>query len=54
LNEVNEEITDEKNRKINYYPFAPNAPDQNPAEDVWLRGKDFLRKTFMKAKNFTK
>jgi len=21
--------------------FAPNAPDQNPVEDVWLQGKNF-------------
>ena len=24
--------------------FAPNAPKQNPVEDVWLQGKNFLRK----------
>ena len=52
LNEVNEGITDEKDRKINCYPFAPNAPDQNPVEDVWLRGKDFLRKHFYKSEKF--
>ena len=38
LNEVNGGITDEKDRKLNCYHFAPNAPDQNPVEDVWLRG----------------
>ena len=52
LNEVNEGITDEKDRKINCYPFAPNAPDQNPVEDVWLRGKDFLRKHFYESEKF--
>ena len=25
--------------------FAPNAPEQNPAED-WLKGKNYLRKHF--------
>ncbi len=24
--------------------FAPNAPEQNPVEDVWLAAKNFLRK----------
>ncbi len=24
--------------------FAPNAPEQNPVEDVWLQAKNFLRK----------
>lgn len=24
--------------------FAPNVPKQNPVEDVWLQGKNFLRK----------
>ncbi len=23
--------------------FAPNAPEQNPVEDIWLQGKRFLR-----------
>ena len=22
--------------------FAPNAPEQNPVEDIWLPGKNFL------------
>lgn len=52
LDEVNEGIREEKNWKINCLLFAPNAPDQNPVEDVWLRGKDFLRKHFYENKNF--
>jgi transposase len=24
--------------------FAPNAPEQNPMEDIWLKGKQFVRK----------
>ncbi|MBD1928711.1 IS630 family transposase [Trichocoleus sp. FACHB-90] len=24
--------------------FAPNAPEQNPVEDIWLQTKNFLRK----------
>lgn len=32
--------------------FAPHAPDQNPVEDVWLRGKNFLRRHFYENKTF--
>ena len=33
-----------KEWKINCILFAPNAPEQNPVEDIWLAGKIFLRK----------
>ena len=26
--------------------FAPNAPEQNPMEDIWLKGKQFVRKNW--------
>ncbi len=32
--------------KITCLLFAPNAPEQNPVEDVWLKGKTFIRKHF--------
>ena len=32
--------------------FAPNAPQQNPVEDVWLQGKNFLRKYWHLCKSF--
>ena len=32
--------------KITCLRFAPNAPDQNPTADVWLKGKTHLRKLF--------
>jgi transposase len=51
LNEVNQDL-EEKNWKVTCLLFAPNAPDQNPVEDVWLRGKDFLRKHFYENKTF--
>jgi putative transposase len=38
--------------KVTCELFAPNAPDQNPVEDVWLKGKTFLRKYFYKHKTF--
>jgi transposase len=32
--------------------LAPNAPQQNPVEDIWLRGKNWLRKRFAYNKSF--
>jgi transposase len=32
--------------------FAPNAPEQNPTEAVWLKGKTHLRKQFAVNKTF--
>ena len=29
--------------KVTCVRFAPNAPEQNPVEDVWLKGKTYLR-----------
>lgn len=52
LNEVNKGMIDEKDYKITCYHFAPNAPDQNPVEDVWLRGKSFLRRNFYQSESF--
>ncbi len=26
--------------------FAPNAPEQNPIEDIWLKGKQYIRKNW--------
>jgi putative transposase len=43
---------EEKDWKVNCILFEPNAPDQNPVEDVWLRGKNFLRKHFYENKTF--
>jgi len=33
--------------------FAPNAPAQNPVEDVWLQAKNFLRKFWPLCKTFS-
>jgi len=32
--------------------FAPNAPEQNPTEELWLKGKTHLRKHFAINKTF--
>lgn len=31
--------------------FAPNAPEQNPIEDIWLRGKTFIRTNWRRCDN---
>jgi len=51
LNKVNHGL-DEKDWKVTCWLFAPNAPDQNPVEDVWLQGKNFLRRHFYENKIF--
>ena len=51
LDEVNRGL-EEKDWKITCLLFAPNAPEQNPVEDVWLRGKNHLRKHFHENKTF--
>ncbi len=33
--------------------FAPNAPEQNPVEDVWLQAKNFVRKYWHLCKSFS-
>lgn len=33
--------------------FAPNSPEQNPVEDVWLKAKNFLRKFWNLCKSFS-
>ena len=38
--------------KITCRVFAPNAPEQNPLEDLWRKGKTYLRKQFAVNKTF--
>jgi transposase len=38
--------------KITCIRLAPNAPEQNPVEDVWLQAKQFLRKYARLCKSF--
>jgi putative transposase len=51
LAEVNQGL-DEQDWQLQCLLFAPNAPDQNPVEDIWLRGKNYLRKHFTQNKTF--
>lgn len=39
-------------RLIHLERFAPNAPEQNPMEDVWLAGKSWVRKHFASIETF--
>ena len=43
---------EEKDWKVGCVLFAPHAPEQNPVEDVWLQGKNFLRRHFYENKTF--
>jgi transposase len=38
--------------QINCILFAPNAPEQNPVENIWLEGNNFLRKFAYRCKYF--
>jgi hypothetical protein len=38
--------------KVTCVLFTPNAPEQNPTEDMWLKGKQYLRKHFAVNKTF--
>jgi transposase len=51
LTEVNDGL-EEKDWQLLCLLFAPNAPDQNPVEDIWLQGKNHLRKNFAQNKTF--
>ena len=41
LEEINRGL-EEKDWKITCIFFEPNAPEQNPVEDIWFKGKNFL------------
>ena len=41
-----------ENWSITCILFAPNAPQQNPVEDIWLQAKNFLRKYWDLCRSF--
>jgi len=45
LAEVNRGLP-ENGWKITLILFAPHAPEQNPMEDIWLKGKSFVRENY--------
>ena len=50
LNEINAGL--EKKWPVECFLLAPNAPDQNPVEDIWLQIKNHIRKNFMECDTF--
>jgi putative transposase len=53
LEDENEGL-EEEDWRITCLWFAPNAPEQNPVEDIWLVGKNAIRKAFNENKTFAK
>ena len=51
LTEVNAGLCEEEWR-VTLLRFAPHAPEQNPVEDIWLQGKNHLRRQFAQNKTF--
>lgn len=51
LEELNAGLPEEK-RKLNLMQFAANAPEQNPVEDIWLKGKTYLRRNAFTFRTF--
>jgi len=51
LREINAGL-DETDWFMSCVLLAPHAPVQNPVEDIWLKGKNFLRKHFWENKTF--
>ena len=51
LAQINNELAPDQWR-VTCVLFAPNAPQQNPIEDVWLQAKNFLRKYWHLCRSF--
>ncbi len=51
LLEINADLPEEE-WPVTCILFAFNAPEQNPVEDIWLKGKNWLRKNFAFNKTF--
>jgi transposase len=50
-----EQVNDDKPEaewQIHCMCFAPNAPEQNPIEDIWLQAKTYLRQQYYKCNTF--
>lgn len=51
LQSVNQGL-EENHWQITCTRFAPNAPEQNPVEDIWLQAKRFIRNCYHLCKSF--
>lgn len=52
LTTINQDLSEEE-WLITCTKFAPNAPEQNPVEDIWLQVKSFIRKFYYLCSSFT-
>lgn len=52
LQAVNQNLTEDI-WAITCTRFAPNAPEQNQVEDIWLQAKRFIRRCYHLYKSFT-
>ena len=46
-------VCDQRSWSLTCIRFAPNAPEQNPVEDVWLQAKRFLREFYHLCDSFS-
>ena len=51
LEKANKGLSEEQ-WAITITKFAPNAPEQNPVEDIWLQAKNFIRNFYHLCKSF--
>lgn len=51
LAKINQDTT-EQEWLVRCIKLAPNAPEQNPIEDVWLQGKEMVRRYWNLCHNF--
>ena len=51
LHSVNQNLETQE-WKVTCIRFAPNAPEQNPIEDVWLKAKRFVREFYSVCSSF--
>lgn len=52
LDSLNRELKKEQ-WLLTCFRFAPNAPQQNPVEDIWLQAKSFIREFYFFCHSFT-
>lgn len=52
LKSVNQNLSEDE-WLVTCLRFAPNAPEQNPVEDVWLQTKRFIREFYCFCSSFS-
>lgn len=52
LDSVNKDLGEDE-WKITCMSFAPNDPEQNPVEDIWLQAKNCVREFYYLCKSFS-